>query len=63
MQTFGLDRLEVTDDVFESRHSTVFDQADNRMHTIKAAMVAALCDDDSRPMACVALRVIGRVPR
>jgi ornithine carbamoyltransferase len=32
--------LEVTEDVFESRASIVFDQADNRMHTIKAVMVA-----------------------
>lgn len=34
--------MEVTDDVFESRHSIVFDQAENRMHTIKAVMVATL---------------------
>jgi ornithine carbamoyltransferase len=38
----GLDGLEVTDDVFESRHSIVFDQAENRMHTIKAVLVATL---------------------
>jgi ornithine carbamoyltransferase len=38
----GLDALEVTDDVFESRHSIVFDQAENRMHTIKAILVATL---------------------
>ena len=38
----GLTGLEVTDDVFESRHSIVFDQAENRMHTIKAVMVATL---------------------
>jgi ornithine carbamoyltransferase len=43
-QTFGLDGMEVTDDVFESRHSIVFDQAENRMHTIKAVMVATLGD-------------------
>ena len=43
-QTFGLDGLEVTDDVFESQHSIVFDQAENRMHTIKAVMVATLGD-------------------
>ena len=36
--------MEVTDDVFESRHSIVFDQAENRMHTIKAVMVATLGD-------------------
>jgi ornithine carbamoyltransferase len=38
----GLESLEVTDDVFESRHSIVFDQAENRMHTIKAILVATL---------------------
>lgn len=38
----GLDALEVTDEVFESRHSVVFDQAENRMHTIKAVLVATL---------------------
>ena len=38
----GLDGLEVTEDVFESPHSIVFDQAENRMHTIKAIMVATL---------------------
>lgn len=41
-QTFGLDGMEVTEDVFESEHSIVFDQAENRMHTIKAVMVATL---------------------
>jgi ornithine carbamoyltransferase len=41
-EKFGLDGLEVTDDVFESEHSIVFDQAENRMHTIKAVMVATL---------------------
>lgn len=39
---FGLDGMEVTDQVFESRASVVFDQAENRMHTIKAVLVAAL---------------------
>ena len=34
--------LEITDEVFESPHSVVFDQAENRMHTIKAVMVATL---------------------
>jgi ornithine carbamoyltransferase len=34
--------LEVTDEVFESKQSVVFDQAENRMHTIKAVMVATL---------------------
>jgi ornithine carbamoyltransferase len=41
-QKFGLDGMEVTEEVFESRHSIVFDQAENRMHTIKAIMVATL---------------------
>lgn len=40
----GLAELEVTDEVFESPHSIVFDQAENRMHTIKAIMVATLAD-------------------
>ncbi len=38
----GLTSLEVTDEVFESVHSLVFDQAENRMHTIKAVLVATL---------------------
>ncbi|MGH8894088.1 MAG: ornithine carbamoyltransferase [Actinomycetes bacterium] len=38
----GMDGLEVTDEVFESEHSIVFDQAENRMHTIKAVLVATL---------------------
>ncbi|WP_299417797.1 ornithine carbamoyltransferase [uncultured Sulfitobacter sp.] len=40
--TFGLDAMEVTEDVFESAASIVFDQAENRMHTIKAVLVATL---------------------
>ena len=43
-ETYGLDGMEVTDEVFESEHSIVFDQAENRMHTIKAVMVATLGD-------------------
>jgi ornithine carbamoyltransferase len=39
---YGLDGLEVTEEVFESKSSIVFDQAENRMHTIKAVMVATL---------------------
>ena len=38
----GLTALEVTDEVFESAASIVFDQAENRMHTIKAVLVATL---------------------
>jgi ornithine carbamoyltransferase len=41
-QRTGMEALEVTDEVFESRHSIVFDQAENRMHTIKAVLVATL---------------------
>jgi ornithine carbamoyltransferase len=41
-EKFGLDSMEVTDEVFESKHSIVFDEAENRMHTIKAVMVATL---------------------
>jgi len=41
-QKFGLDGIEVTEEVFESEHSIVFDQAENRLHTIKAVMVATL---------------------
>jgi len=40
---FGIDCMEVTDDVFESDASVVFDQAENRLHTIKAIMVATIC--------------------
>lgn len=41
---FGMKGLEVTEDVFESDYSIVFDEAENRMHTIKAVMVATLGD-------------------
>ncbi|MEZ3183011.1 ornithine carbamoyltransferase [Streptomyces pimonensis] len=41
-ETHGLTSLEVTDEVFESAHSVVFDEAENRMHTIKAVLVATL---------------------
>ena len=43
-EKYGLEGLEVTDEVFESKHSIVFDEAENRMHTIKAVMVATLGD-------------------
>ncbi len=39
---FGLEAMEVTEEVFESEHSIVWDQAENRLHTIKAVMVATL---------------------
>ena len=38
----GYDIREVTDEVFRSQHSVVFDEAENRMHTIKAVLVATL---------------------
>ena len=41
---FGLDGIEVTEEVFEGKNSIVFDEAENRMHTIKAVMVATLGD-------------------
>jgi len=41
-QKYGMDGLEVTEEVFESKHSIVFDQAENRLHTIKAVMVATI---------------------
>ncbi|MCQ9326663.1 ornithine carbamoyltransferase [Neisseria dentiae] len=41
-QTFGMDGVEVTEEVFEGPASVVFDQAENRMHTIKAVLVATL---------------------
>ncbi|MBQ3316390.1 MAG: ornithine carbamoyltransferase, partial [Spirochaetales bacterium] len=39
---FGIDCMEVTDEVFNSKQSVVFDEAENRMHTIKAVMAATL---------------------
>ena len=39
---YGIDDMEVTDEVFESPQSLVFDEAENRMHTIKAVMAATL---------------------
>jgi ornithine carbamoyltransferase len=41
-QKFGLESMEVTEEVFESEASIVFDEAENRVHTIKAVMVATL---------------------
>ncbi|MGC9404409.1 ornithine carbamoyltransferase [Vibrio genomosp. F10 str. 9ZC157] len=41
-EKYGMKGLEVTEEVFESEHSIVFDEAENRMHTIKAIMVATL---------------------
>ena len=44
-ERFGITEMEVTDEVFESSQSKVFDEAENRMHTIKAVMAATLCDE------------------
>jgi ornithine carbamoyltransferase len=41
-EKFGIGEMEVTDEVFESEHSIVFDEAENRLHTIKAVMIATL---------------------
>ncbi len=41
-EKFSIESMEVTDEVFESSASIVFDEAENRMHTIKAVMVATL---------------------
>ena len=41
-EKFGLNGVEVTEDVFEGPQSIVFDEAENRLHTIKAVMVATL---------------------
>ncbi len=42
-QKYGITEMEVTDEVFESKQSVVFDEAENRMHTIKAVIYATLC--------------------
>ncbi|MBQ1473622.1 MAG: ornithine carbamoyltransferase, partial [Lachnospiraceae bacterium] len=41
-EKFGLTEMEVTDEIFESKHSVVFDEAENRMHSIKAIMYATM---------------------
>jgi ornithine carbamoyltransferase len=41
-EKYGLTEMEVTDEVFRSKHSKAFDEAENRMHTIKAVMVATM---------------------
>ena len=43
---YGLNEMEVTDEVFESKHSIVFNEAENRMHTIKAVIYATLTDEN-----------------
>ena len=45
-EKYGLTEMEVTDEVFRSKHSKVFDEAENRLHTIKAVMYATLVDKD-----------------
>jgi len=44
-EKFGIGEMEVTNEVFESERSVVFDEAENRMHTIKAVMYATLCGE------------------
>jgi len=46
-EKYGLDEMEVTDEVFESNRSIVFDEAENRMHTIKAVMYTTLSDNEA----------------
>lgn len=41
-EKFGITEMEVTNEVFESKKSVVFDEAENRMHTIKAIMAATI---------------------
>ena len=45
-EKYGIPEMEVTNEVFESKHSVVFEEAGNRMHTIKAVMYATLCDEE-----------------
>lgn len=47
-EKYGLPEMEVTDEIFNSENSLVFDEAENRMHTIKALMCATLSDDPNR---------------
>ena len=47
-ERFNLTDMEVTDEVFESEQSHVFDEAENRMHTIKAVMVATLGEPENK---------------
>ena len=49
-EQYGLTAMEVTDEVFESPQSLVFDEAENRMHTIKAVMAATLCEEPVCPI-------------
>ena len=48
LDRYNLTDLEVTDEVFESEQSKVFDEAENRMHTIKAMMVATLGEPEKK---------------
>ena len=47
-ERFGITDMEVTDEVFESKYSKVFDESENRMHTIKALFVSALADPEKQ---------------
>ena len=44
-EKFGIEEMEVANEVFESEHSAVFDEAENRLHTIKAVMYLTLTDE------------------
>jgi ornithine carbamoyltransferase len=46
-EKYGLKEMEVTNEIFESDHSVVVDEAENRMHTIKAVMAATLLGEDA----------------
>lgn len=52
-QQFGLECMEVTDSIFESKASVVFDQAENRMHAIKAIFVATIGDQQTAASNCI----------
>ena len=55
-EKYGLTELEVTDEVFESPRSVVFDEAENRMHTIKAVIVATLGENNMKSEILKVLR-------
>ncbi|MFN8631356.1 MAG: ornithine carbamoyltransferase [Chloroflexota bacterium] len=59
-ERYGLEAMEVTDEVFESKASVVFDQAENRMHTIKAVLVATLARPEDVPATAGAALVGAR---
>ena len=46
-EKFGIEEMEVSNEAFESEHSAVFDEAENRLHTIKAVMYLTLLDEEN----------------